>query len=80
MTNERLSDERLSYADDNFDAYYAKAAETQKLVRELVTEIKRLRAATESIAPQGFTCKGGKCPEPMWCGQESGCLWDRWNK
>ena len=25
-------------------------------------------------------CKGGgKCPEPMWCGQENECLWDRWN-
>lgn len=24
-------------------------------------------------------CKGGKCPEPMWCGQEQECLWDRWN-
>jgi len=26
-----------------------------------------------------ITCKGGKCPEPMWCREECECLWDRWN-
>lgn len=25
-------------------------------------------------------CKGGKCPETMWCEQEAECLWTRWNK
>lgn len=25
-------------------------------------------------------CKGGNCPETMWCEQEAECLWTRWNK
>jgi hypothetical protein len=39
-----LPEKRLRYAEDLFDARTAQPEETQKLVRELVIEIIRLRA------------------------------------
>lgn len=53
-SNERLSDETLKFADDDFDAYFAKPKETQKLVGQLVAEIKRLRGAPETNAKAGM--------------------------
>ena len=43
-----------------------------------VVEIRKPRVAPDVKAER--QCKGGgKCPEPMWCGEENECLWDRWN-
>lgn len=57
MTNERLTDERLKYADDDFDAYFANKSETQKLVRELVAEVRRLRDL-EAVADADSLARG----------------------
>lgn len=48
LTSKELSPERLMYADEDFDAYFAKPADAQTLVRELVAEIRRLQVTVEN--------------------------------
>jgi hypothetical protein len=54
VTSNVMSDETLKFADDDFDAYFAKPKETQALVRELVAEIHRLRGSHETLTCAKF--------------------------